>query len=164
MTDDLARRILQVLEQDSRVSPERIAVMLGAETAAVAAKIADMEKAGIIVKYNTVVNADKLDTSTVQALIEVRVTPQRDMGFDAIAEQLYRHDEVKSVYLMSGAFDLMVIVEGNDLKEVAMFVAEKLSMMDNVLSCATHFILKKYKDNGIILDDGESEQRLAVSP
>lgn len=164
MTDDLARRILQVLRQDSRISADSVAVMLGAEPAAVAAKIADMEQAGIIVKYNTVINEDKLDNSAVQALIEVHVSPQRDMGFDAIAERLYRMEEVKSVYLMSGAFDLMVIVEGPTLKEVAMFVAEKLSMMDNVLSCATHFILKKYKDNDVILDGADTEQRLAVSP
>ena len=122
-----------------------------------------MEKSGVIAKYTVLVNEDKLGDDGVQALIEVKVSPQFSHGFDSIAEDIYQFDEVKSVYLMSGAYDLAVFIEGKTLREVAGFVSEKLSVMDKVLSTATHFILKKYKSEGVVLQD-EKQKRLAVNP
>lgn len=155
--------ILSVLREDSRTSAERVAVMLGADVGEVKKAIAAMEKSGIIAKYTVLVNEEKLGSEGVQALIEVKVSPQFSHGFDSIAEDVYQFDEVKSVYLMSGAYDLAVFIEGRTLREVAGFVSEKLSVMDKVLSTATHFILKKYKADGVLLED-EKQKRLAVNP
>ncbi len=157
--------ILKLLNEDSRYTAEKIAVMLGKDRAEISAAISAMEKQGIIVKYNTVINADKLDDTLVQAWIEVRVTPQRNFGFDSIAEQIYQFAEVKDLYLMSGGFDLAVLVEGKSLREVAMFVSEKLSLMDTVTGTSTHFILKKYKQGGVIVEgnnDKEGRRRISV--
>ena len=157
----LNTEILKLLGEDSRYTPERIAVMLGKEKEIIESGIAGMEKAGIIVKYNVLVNDDKLDGDKVQAWIEVKVTPQRSLGFDAIAEEMLEFPEVKDLYLMSGGFDLAVLVEGKSLKDVAMFVSEKLSAMETVTGTATHFVLKKYKTGGAVLR-GEGLKRLPV--
>ena len=142
-------RVLDLLYQDARITPERAAVMLGMTEQAVTEAIRHLEEERVIVGYPALINWDKTPIEKVKAVIEVKVTPQRDRGFDAIAERIYRFDEVTAVYLMSGAYDLAVIIEGKSLKDVARFVSEKLSVMDKVLSTATHFILKKYKVGGV---------------
>lgn len=159
----LYENILAILCEDSRLTAENIAVMLNKPADEVKKAIADMEKSGVIAKYSVLVNENKLESDGVQALIEVKVSPQFSRGFDSIAEDIYQFDEVKSVYLMSGAYDLAVFIEGKTLREVANFVSEKLSVMDKVLSTATHFILKKYKSEGVVLED-EKQKRLAVNP
>ena len=130
----------------------------------VAQAIDEMEKDGVILRYRPVVNWDKMHVNRVEAMIEVRVTPQRDMGFDAIASRIYRFDEVKSVYLMSGAYDLLVLVEASTLKDLALFVSEKLSTLDTVTGTATSFVLKRYKQDGVIFEGRSSDGRLVVSP
>ena len=136
--------ILKILEEDCRYSPSKIAVMLDTSEAEVSAAIKNMEESGVIVKYTAIVNGEALSEEIVQALIEVRVTPRKVNGFDAIAEEIYRFDEVQSLYLMSGGYDLAVFIEGRSLRDVSRFVAERLSTIDGILSTATHFILKKY--------------------
>jgi len=160
----MVNEILEILNEDSRRTPEEIAVMLGTDVETVRQKIEELEKNKVIVKYNTIVNWDKTDREYVTAFIEVKVTPQRDQGFDAIAERIYKFPEVKSVYLMSGDYDLAVMVEGRTMKEVAFFVAEKLSVLDSVLSTATHFVLKRYKVDGVILEDEEKDYRQVIVP
>ncbi|TDG00428.1 Lrp/AsnC family transcriptional regulator [Paenibacillus piri] len=157
-------RIIEILKEDARRTPALIATMLGASEAEVAEAIRDLEKANVIVKYATVVNWAKVDDERVTALIEVQITPERGRGFDAIAERIYLYPEVKSVYLMSGAYDLLVEIEGKTLKEVASFVSNKLSPIERVLSTKTHFVLKKYKQDGIIFEDKEEDPRLLISP
>ena len=144
--------ILKILEEDCRYSPSKIAIMLDKSEAEVSAAIKNMEESGVIVKYTAIVNGEALSEEIVQALIEVRVTPQKVNGFDAIAEEIYRFDEVQSLYLMSGGYDLAVFIEGRSLRDVSRFVAERLSTIDGILSTATHFILKKYKIEGTIAD------------
>lgn len=156
--------VLEILSEDARIAPERIAVMTGRGEDEVKSVIARLERDRVILKYPAMVNWDLVRDDKVQALIEVRVTPQRDEGFDVIAERIYRFEEVKSVYLMSGAYDLMVIVEGTNIKQLALFVAEKLSTIEHVLSTATHFVLKKYKQDGVTMMKGEQDDRLQVSP
>ncbi|WJH34982.1 Lrp/AsnC family transcriptional regulator [Paenibacillus aurantius] len=160
---ELKLKILDLLKEDARRSAELIATMVGAAQAEVEAAIAELEADHIIVKYATVVNWSKVDDK-VTALIEVQITPERVHGFDAIAERIYLYPEVKSVYLMSGAYDLLVEIEGRTLKEVASFVSNKLSSIDRVLSTKTHFILKKYKQDGIIFEEHEEDHRLLISP
>jgi DNA-binding Lrp family transcriptional regulator len=160
----MINEILEILDEDSRRTPEEIAVMVGADVDDVREAIEELENNKVIVKYNTIVNWDMTEREYVTALIEVKVTPQRDLGFDAIAERIYRFPEVKSVYLMSGDYDLTVMVEGRTMKEVAFFVAEKLSVIDSVLSTATHFVLKKYKIDGIILEEEEKDYRQVIIP
>ena len=160
--DKIYGDILRALNQDSRFTADKIAAMLGKDKNTVAAAIEKMEKSGVIVKYNTVVNTDKLEDDRVQAWIEVRVTPQKNLGFDSIAQQIYQFDEVRDLYLMSGGFDLAVLIEGKSLREVAMFVSEKLSVMDCVTGTATHFVLKKYKQGGVIIADGSAQKRISV--
>ncbi|HEY8423845.1 MAG TPA: Lrp/AsnC family transcriptional regulator [Clostridia bacterium] len=157
----LEQDIIKILTDDSRRSPKEIAVMLGEEEQKVKDAIKSLEDRGVIVKYTAVINEEKLGKDLVEAFIEVKVTPQHNRGFDAIAEEIYQFEEVKSLYLMSGAYDLAVIVEGKTLKEVAMFVSQKLSTLDKVISTATHFILKKYKDGGVLLN-GDLSKRLPV--
>jgi len=154
--------ILEILEKNSRVSLEQIAVMLGKSVQEVCDMMKQLEEQNIIVGYNTLVNWEKTGKDTVTALIEVKVTPQRGEGFDKVAERIYRFSEVKACYLMSGGFDLTVIVEGKSMKEVALFVAEKLAPLESVLSTATHFVLKKYKDKGFIFEGKERDDREAV--
>jgi len=160
----ITEKILGILTADARTAPAKIAVMLGVGEKEVAKEIASLEKSGVIVKYGAVINEDKLERETVEALIEVRVSPQFSRGFDAIAEEIYKFEEVSSLYLMSGAYDLCVFVKGKSLKAVAGFVSEKLSVMDKVLSTATHFILKKYKCEGVVMDNPNECKRLAVQP
>ncbi|AZN42838.1 Lrp/AsnC family transcriptional regulator [Paenibacillus albus] len=158
------RQILELLKEDARRSAELIATMLDAPAAEVKQAIAELEQDHIIVKYATVVNWSKVEDEKVTALIEVQITPERGRGFEGIAERIYLYPEVKSVYLMSGAYDLLVEVQGKTLKDVASFVSNKLSPIDAVLSTKTFFILKKYKQDGIIFEEHEDDHRLLVSP
>jgi DNA-binding Lrp family transcriptional regulator len=160
----LKQKILELLKEDSRRSVELLATMLDAPQADVRRAIDELEAEHVIVKYSTVVNWSKVDEDKVTALIEVQITPERGRGFDAIAERIYLYPEVKSVYLMSGAYDLLVEIEGKNLKEVASFVSNKLSPIERVLSTKTHFILKKYKQDGIIFEEQVDDHRLQVSP
>lgn len=156
-------RILQIIEKNSRIKEDELAVLLGMETEDVKQRICRMEDEGIICGFHTIINWDRTDIEQVTALIEVRVTPQRGAGFDAVAERIYKYPEVESVYLMSGGFDLMVILEGKTLKEVALFVSEKLSTLDQVIETQSHFILKKYKDHGTSMARKEPDRREPVS-
>ena len=162
--DEIKIEILKYLETNSRVDLGELAVLLGVEEAEVANAVAEMEKEKIICGYHTLINWDKAGVEKVSALIEVRVTPQRNQGFDKIAERIYNYPEVNSVYLISGGFDLLITLEEKSLKEVAMFVSEKLSPLDSVISTATHFILKKYKDHGTILNRKKGSERMLVTP
>ena len=148
--ETLRMEILKDIEKNSRVDLGELAVMLGVNETDVANEMAEMEKEKIICGYHTLIDWDKAGVEMVTALIEVRVTPQRDRGFDRIAERIYNYPEVYSVYLISGSYDLLVTIEGKTLKEVSRFVSEKLSPIDEVLSTATHFILKKYKDKSCL--------------
>lgn len=161
---ELQLKILELLKEDSRRDAALIATLLDENVETVKANIAEMEEKHIIVKYATVVNWSKVDDERVTALIEVQITPERGHGFDAIAERIYLYPEVKSVYLMSGAYDLQVEVEGKSLREIASFVSNKLSTLERVLSTKTFFILKKYKQDGIIFEEHEGDHRMAVSP
>ena len=137
---------------------------MGESEAAVANEIADMEKENIICGYHTMINWDKTSDEKVTALIEVKVTPQRGMGFEKLAERIYQYSEVNSMYLMSGAYDFTVILEGKTMREVAQFVSEKLATMNYVLSTATHFILKKYKDHGTVMCEKPEDERMLITP
>lgn len=156
--------ILKLLEADSKLTPKDLAAMLGLDEAAVAADISAMEKNKIICGYHTMIDWDKVAEEKVTALIEVKVTPQRGEGFDRIAERIYNFEEVSSVYLMAGAFDFTVFIQGKSLKEVSLFVSTKLSVMDTVVSTSTHFVLKKYKDHGIVFNEPKKDERLAIAP
>jgi DNA-binding Lrp family transcriptional regulator len=162
--DELHLKVLELLKEDARRSPDMLATMLDVPAEEVVRAIKEMEAQHVIVKYATVVNWSKIDDEKVTALIEVQITPERGRGFDAIAERIYLLPEVKSVYLMSGGYDLLVEVEGKNLKEVASFVSSKLSPIERVLSTKTHFILKKYKQNGIIFEDYIEDHRMHISP
>ncbi|MCM1545527.1 MAG: Lrp/AsnC family transcriptional regulator [Clostridiales bacterium] len=161
--EGLEKDILAILEADSRVSADRLAAMLGISCEQAREEVKKLEEAGVIVKYTAIINADNVDENTVEALIEVKVTPQKGEGFDAIAREIAEHAEVKNLYLMSGGYDLAVIVEGKSLKSVSRFVSERISTYDSVLSTATHFILKKYKVEGALMKKSE-EGRLSVQP
>ncbi|MBQ3791084.1 MAG: Lrp/AsnC family transcriptional regulator [Lachnospiraceae bacterium] len=161
---ELRKKLLQIVEKNSRIAIDELAVMLGVPEIDAAGALQSMEEEGIICGYHTMIDWSKTSIEAVSALIEVKVTPQRGMGFDTVAERIYKYPEVQSVYLMSGGFDLMVILEGKSLQEVAGFVSNKLSTMDSILSTATHFILKKYKDHGTILTKKYEDTRERVSP
>ena len=155
--------LLKLLEKEKNmVSRAKFAQMLGVDEKEIDAQINALEKDNVIVGYKTIINWDKTDCEVVNALIELKVTPQRGGGFDKIAEQIYRYPQVKSLYLMSGAYDLAVTIEGNSMREVALFVAQKLAPMDEVVSTATHFVLKKYKEEGIMFEDDEHDIREMV--
>ena len=160
----MREKILAIIEKNSRIDLKDLAALLGESEAAVANEIAEMEKENIICGYHTMINWDNTGDEKVIALIEVKVTPQRGMGFDKIAERIYQYSEVASVYLMSGAFDFTVIIEGKTMREVAQFVSEKLSPMDSVLSTATHFVLKKYKDHGTVMCGKAEDERMMITP
>ena len=160
----MREKILTYIERNSRVDLKDLAIMLGTDEATIANEIAQMEKEGVICGYHTLIDWDKTSSEKVTALIEVKVTPQRGMGFDKIAERIYQYSEVNSVYLMSGAFDFTVIIEGKTMREVAQFVSEKLSPMDSVLSTATHFVLKKYKDHGTVMYEKPGDERMMITP
>ncbi len=151
--------ILEILEKNSRRTPADIAAMTGREEADVARSIKDFEDRHVIAAYTTLVNWELTDDERVTALIEVKVTPQRDRGFDKVAERIYNFPEVTACYLMSGGFDLTVVIEGKTMKEVALFVAEKLAPCEDVTSTATHFVLKKYKDKGFVFGQAPEDDR-----
>ena len=156
--------ILNILTEDARTPISQIAVMLGETEATIADAIARLERQRIILKYPALVNWERVDVDQVEAMIEVRVTPQRGEGFEAIAEQIYRFEEVSSVYLMSGGYDLLVNMKARTMRQLALFVAEKLSTIEHVISTATHFVLKKYKDQGVLMDESAEDLRLKVTP
>ena len=158
----MREKILAALEKNSRIDVNDLAVLLNMEEVDVVNEIAAMEAEGIICGYHTLINWDKVTAEKVTALIEVKVTPQRGIGFDSIAERIYNYDEVHAVYLISGAFDFMVIIREKTMKDVALFVSSKLSPMETVLSTATHFVLKKYKDHGTILEQKNRDERMLV--
>lgn len=156
-------KLLSLIEENARLTDEQIASMLNRDVEEVRHEIRQYEKAGIIKGYKALIDWDKVDKDVITALIEVRVSPQRDSGFEQVAERIMQFEEVNSVYLMSGGFDLTVIVSGKSFKEVAMFVAERLSPLDNVLSTATHFILRKYKDRGVLFGSEKTDERGRLS-
>ena len=160
----LREKILTFIEKNSRIDLKELAIILGVDEAAVVNELQKMEEEHIICGYHTLIDWDKAGIEKVTALIEVRVTPQRGMGFDKVAERIYNYPEVNSVYLISGGYDLLVTLEGRTLKEVSKFVSDKLSTLDSVLSTATHFILKKYKDHGTILTKKYEDERIKVTP
>jgi DNA-binding Lrp family transcriptional regulator len=154
--------LLQLIEHNARLTQPELAVMLGVTEDEIEEELAKLRDEEIILGYTTVVNWDKTNRESVTALIEVRLNPQRDQGFDRIAQHLFRYPQVTSCYLMSGGFDLMLIIEDSTLREVASFISNKVAPMDGVVSTATHFILKKYKSNGVIFDDRPVDRREAV--
>ena len=160
----MREKILSIIEKNSRIGINELAVMLGEDELAVANEIAAMEEEGVICGYHTLIDWEKTNIETVSALIEVTVTLQRGQGFDNIAERIYQYPEVNSVYLISGGYDLLVNLEGKSLKEVSSFVSNKLSTLDSVLSTATHFVLKKYKDHGTIMHEKYEDERIMVTP
>lgn len=162
--DGLRQEILRYLEKNSRVNLAELGVLMGVDEVTVANEVADMEKNKIICGYHTLIDWDKAGTETVTALIEVKVTPSRNQGFDKIAERIYNYNEVRSVYLISGSFDLLVTVEGKTLKEVSSFVSERLSTIQDIVSTGTYFILKKYKDHGTVMVRKREEERISVTP
>lgn len=151
--------LLQLLENDSRLTPEQLAVMLDKEVGDIKKLITTYQKDGVILGYKTLVDWDKTDREYVTALIELKVAPQRDRGFDKVAEKIYNYPEVQSLYLMSGSFDLAVFIEGRTMKEVAFFVAQKLAPIEYIVSTSTHFVLRKYKDKGAIYGPCEVDLR-----
>ncbi|MBQ4518127.1 MAG: Lrp/AsnC family transcriptional regulator [Clostridia bacterium] len=157
------KKILELLERDASLTAEQIAIMLDRDPAEVKEQIAECEKKNIIVGYKTIINWEKTENEPVSAIIELKVTPQRGEGFDEVAKRIYQYDEVATVYLMSGGFDLAVILEGKTMKEVALFVAEKLAPMEQVISTATHFVLKKYKVDGNIVSDKPKDTREVIT-
>ena len=157
--DKKDKQIIAILREDSRFTTAQIAAMSGLDEEDVKGRIAAMEDDGVIAKYTVLCSTEKLDSDAVTALIEVKVTPQMRDGFDAIARDIYKFEEVKDVYLMSGSYDLTVIVEGKNLREVSRFVTERLSVLKDVISTATHFILKKYKAEGVILEKRDGIKR-----
>ncbi|MCH5333888.1 MAG: Lrp/AsnC family transcriptional regulator [Agathobacter sp.] len=159
----MREKILFYIEKNSRIGLSELSAMLDMEEAAVMNELEAMEQEGIICGYHTLINWDKAGAEKVTALIEVRVTPQRGMGFDKVAERIYNYPEVTSVYLISGGFDLMVTLEGQTLREISQFVSDKLSALDQVLSTKTNFILKKYKDHGTVMAAPSKDERIMMA-
>jgi len=159
----MREQILRMLEKNSRIDLKDLAIMLGVDEAAVANEVAQMEKENIICGYHTMINWENTSQEKVIALIEVKVTPQRGMGFDKLAERIYLYDEVETVYLMSGGYDFTVILNGKTLREVSQFVSDKLSTLDSVLSTSTHFVLKKYKEHGTVLAQKHKDERMLMT-
>ena len=160
----MREKILTSIEKNSRIDLKELAIMLGVEEAVVMNELEQMEAEHIICGYHTIIDWDKVGMEKVTAMIEVRVTPQRGMGFDKVAERIYNYPEVNSVYLISGGFDFMVTLEGKSLREVSQFVSEKLSTLDAILSTKTNFILKKYKDHGTIIAEQKKDERIQMTP
>ena len=161
----MKRQILDAISKNSRFSTEDLAAMLATDEVTVENEIKEMEDARVICGYPTLIDWDQTDCERVTAVIEVKVTPQRDMGFNKIAERIYRFEEVESLYLMSGNFDLMVIIQGKSMKEVARFVSGKLSTLEYVNSTATYFVLKKYKEHGLVMSKEQHEsERMLITP
>ena len=160
----LEMQLLDLLQEDCRLPLEKLAVMLGASVEEVAATIDRLEDERVILRYAPTINWEKTDRERVEALIQVSVTPQRDAGFDEVAKRIYRFAEVKSVYLMSGGYDLLVLVEARTLKECALFVSSKLSTLEMVTGTQTSFILKRYKQDGVVFEESKTDNRLVISP
>lgn len=160
----MREQLLSIIEKNSRIDISELAILMGVPEVDLANELKKLEEEGVICGYHTLINWEKTNVEKVDALIEVRVTPQRGQGFDSIAERIYKYPEVNSVYLISGGFDLLVTIEGKSLKEVSSFVTDKLSTLDTVLSTATHFVLKKYKDHGTILTKKYTDERMKVTP
>ena len=160
----MREKLLSMIEKNSRIDLKELAVMMGEEEIDLVNELAALEEEGIICGYHSLIDWEKTSIEKVTALIEVRVTPQRGQGFDNIAERIYKYPEVTSVYLISGGYDLLVTLEGKSLKEISGFVSDKLSTLDTILSTATHFILKKYKDHGTILNKNYEDIREKVTP
>lgn len=160
----MREKILNMIEKNSKINLEELAVLLGADKDTVAREIEAMEKEKIICGYHTMIAWDKTSAEKVSAMIEVRVAPQQGQGFDKIAEHIYNYPEVESVYLISGGFDLMVTIEGKTLREVSSFVTNKLSTLDGILSTKTNFILKRYKDHGTLMETEPKDERMVVAP
>lgn len=161
---NLDMRILESLDQNARLTAKELAVMLNEDEETVAKEICRLEEELVICGYPTLIDWDKTEKHQVTAMIEVKVTPQRGKGFDEIAERIYQFDEVEAVYLMSGGFDLTVMLRGSSLKSIAEFVSGKLAPMESVLSTATHFVLKKYKEHGIPLVQRQEDERMLITP
>ncbi|MBQ4353393.1 MAG: Lrp/AsnC family transcriptional regulator [Clostridia bacterium] len=153
------KQLLKLLESDAKLSPKALALMLEKEEGDIKQMIEDYENSGIILGYRTVIDWDKTDMEYVTALIELKITPQRDHGYDYVAEKIYNYPEVESLYLMSGGFDLAVFIKGKTMREVAFFVAEKLATIEDVTATATHFMLRKYKDNNVIYGSVPVDER-----
>ena len=156
-------KILAILEKNARIDPKDLASLIGEQEADVRRESEAMEEEGIICGYHTMVNWDKTDNEKADAFIEVKVTPQRGVGFDQIAERIWQYPEVTSIFLISGNFDFAVFIQGKSMREVAMFVSEKLSTIDGVLSTSTQFILKRYKDHGTVIEAPKKDERIAIS-
>ena len=156
----MRERILQIIEKNSKVGIDEIAIRLGENEIDVANEIKAMEEEGVICGYHTLIDWEKTNIEKVSALIEVTVTPQRGQGVDSIAERIYNYPEVNAVYLISGGYDLLVMLDGKSLKQVASFVSDKLSTLDYVLSTATHFVLKRYKDHGTIIEQNDDREKI----
>jgi len=161
---NMREQILAIIEKNSRIDLKELAIILGAEEIDIANELKALEEEGIICGYHTMIDWEKTSIEKVTALIEVRITPQRGQGYDNIAERIYKYPEVNSVYLISGGYDLLVTLDGKSLKAVSSFVSDKLSTLDGVLSTATHFILKKYKDHGTILTKKYEDTREKITP
>lgn len=160
---EMREKILTFIEKNSRVDLKELAVILGVDEAAVVNELSAMEEEHVICGYHTLIDWEKTSIEKVNALIEVRVTPQRGRGFDSVAERIYNYAEVNAVYLISGGYDLLVTLEGKSLREVAQFVSDKLSTLDSVLSTKTNFILKKYKDHGTVIVEAKKDERMQVT-
>lgn len=160
----MREKILTFIEKNSRVDLKELAIVLGVDEVTVMNELEQMEAEHIICGYHTIIDWDKVGIDKVTAMIEVRVTPQRGMGFDKVAERIYNYPEVNSVYLISGGFDFMVTIEGKTLREVSQFVSDKLSTLDSVLSTKTNFILKKYKDHGTVIAEQTKDERIQMIP
>lgn len=160
----MREKILTFIEKNSRIDLKELAIILGVDENVVVNELQAMEEEHVICGYHTLIDWDKVGVEKVMAMIEVRVTPQRGIGFDKVAERIYNYPEVNAVYLISGGFDFMVTIEGKTLREVAQFVSEKLSTLDTVLSTKTNFILKKYKDHGTILAEKPKDERIQMIP
>ncbi len=161
---ELKREILEILTTDSTRTSAEIATMLNRSEKDIADLIKRMEQDKTILAYRAVVNRQKVESKKMQCIIEVTCSPQRGVGFDAIAQRIYKFPEVRSLSLISGGFDLLLIVEGDTMKDICFFVAEKLATLDHVKGTSTHFLLKRYKEDGFILEDGDKPQRLAITP
>ena len=162
--EGMREKILTFIEKNSRIDLKELAIVLGVDEVTVANELEAMEAENIICGYHTLIDWDKTGIEKVTALIEVRVTPQRGMGFDKVAERIYNYPEVNSVYLISGSFDFMVTIEGRTLREVSQFVSDKLSPLESVLSTKTNFILKKYKDHGTVMAEQKKDEREVMTP
>lgn len=156
--------LLKLLQQNARETPSNLARLLNLSEAEVATRIANYEKSGVIRGYQALINKDQLDLDLVHAVIEIKITPEREGGFNRLAERLSKFSEVESLYLMSGTYDLLAFVAGRNLKEVALFVSEKLATCEGIVSTATHFMLKSYKEHGVLMEERERNERLQVTP